>query len=311
LVKYSKPEIENKKKHRKAQFSGLSLLLKLIAKGSHDSRKAFRTTNTDTMQDLHIALIQAPLLWENKQGNLDRFEQHILGLHHSQDLILLPEMFSTGFSMEPEKLAEDPDGETVQWMMRMASASESVIAGTLMVADGGNYYNRSVWATPEGEVHYYDKRHLFTMGSEDRHFSPGGKRVVIHLKGWKIVPLTCYDLRFPVWSRNQYRENEYTYDLLCYLANWPAARSHHWRQLLIARAIENQAFVAGVNRTGRDGKGLNHNGHSIVVDAFGNLIADAGEQDTAVVVATLKGDQLDDYRKRFFVAADWNNELCL
>lgn len=263
------------------------------------------------MDDLHIALIQAPLLWENKQGNLWQFEQHILGLHHSQDLILLPEMFSTGFSMQPEKLAEDPDGETVRWMMRMAAASGSVIAGTLMIADRGNYYNRSVWTTPEGEIHCYDKRHLFTMGREEQYFSPGEERVVIHLKGWKIVPLTCYDLRFPVWSRNQYRQNEYAYDLLCYLANWPAARSQHWRQLLIARAIENQAFVAGVNRTGMDGKGLNHLGHSMVVDACGNLIADAGEQDTAVIMATLKGDQLDDYRKRFFVAADWNNELFL
>lgn len=259
------------------------------------------------MQDLKVALIQAPLIWEKKEVNLKDFRNRIDALQSQPDLILLPEMFNTGFSMKPELFSEPADGESVSWMIQTAALTGSVIAGTIMISDGGDYLNRSIWAYPDGTTGYYDKHHLFRMGNEDKHFSRGVTKSTFCVKGWNIMALTCYDLRFPCWSMNSYEEGEYKYDLLYYLANWPAGRSHHWKSLLVARAIENQAFVIGVNRTGEDGNGINHKGDSLIIDAFGNIIADAGDQPIAVVEMTLDPTRMNEYRKKFFIAPDWES----
>ena len=261
----------------------------------------------ETIHDLHISCIQAPLLWEDKEGNFDAFESLINGIESPCDLVLLPEVFNTGFSMNPLRLAEPPDGDTFRWMSGISSSKGVVIAGTLLVSDGGRFYNRFVWVFPDETSGYYDKRHLFRMGSEGEHISSGSGRALFSVKGWKIMPLTCYDLRFPVWSMNSYKDGGYKYDLLVYLANWPSPRRYHWRQLLVARAIENQAVVAGVNRTGIDGNGIRHSGYTMVVDAYGNIISEALEEPVAVVSATLDRKALDDYRSRFQVANDWEN----
>lgn len=258
------------------------------------------------MNDLKVALIQTPLKWEDKQGNLDLFSGLINKLELSNDLILLPEMFNTGFSMRPEVLAEPHDGPTTEWMAKMAEATGSVIAGTIMVIEDGKYYNRLIWIYPDGRRGSYDKFHLFRMGNENRHFSGGRRKTTFSVGGWNILPLTCYDLRFPCWSMNSYDEGSYNYDLLLYLANWPAGRSYHWRSLLVARAIENQAFVIGVNRTGVDGNGIDHAGDSMVIDSYGNIINDAGNKPECVIEATLHGKRMAEYRKKFFIAPDWD-----
>jgi omega-amidase len=259
-------------------------------------------------EDLKITAIQAPLRWEDKGGNLDYFSRQLEPLQGMQDLILLPEMFNTGFSMNPPAYAETMEGPSVEWLSRMAMQTGSVMAATLMIEEEGQYFNRSIWVYPDGTLGFYDKRHLFRMGLEGEHFTRGtGKRIFI-VKGWKIMPLTCYDLRFPVWSMNSYEGEAYRYDLLYYLSNWPAARTFHWRSLLTARAIENQAYVAGVNRTGKDGNGLDHSGHSLILDPWGNTLADAGEAETSVLQASLNHHKLTDYRKKFFIAPDWRDD---
>jgi len=259
------------------------------------------------IEDLHLACIQAPLLWEDKPGNMRMFESLISGITSSCDLIILPEVFNTGFSMHPERLAEPMDGPAVEWMQSMALQSGSVVCGTLMIKEGAGYVNRMVWVTPDGAEGFYDKRHLFSMGMEREHFRPGLSRSLFTVKGWNVMPLICYDLRFPVWSMNGYHEGRYVYDLLIYLANWPTPRRSHWRQLLTARAIENQAFVAGVNRTGTDGNDISHMGHTMVIDAYGLTVAEAGEEPAAVLTATLSRESLEAYRTRFPLGADWDH----
>ncbi|MFO7723668.1 MAG: amidohydrolase [Bacteroidales bacterium] len=259
-------------------------------------------------EDLTITIIQAPLRWEDQPGNLANFGGLMRPLQGIQDLILLPEMFNTGFSMNPPLYAEPMDGPSIAWLMEQAAFTGSVIAATLMIVEDGSYFNRSVWVYPDGTLGYYDKRHLFRMGNEGEHFSKGGTKRIFRVKGWKIMPLTCYDLRFPVWSMNSYAGEEYRYDLLYYLSNWPAARTFHWRSLLTARAIENQAYVAGVNRTGKDGHGLDHSGHSLMLDPWGNILADAGEAETFLLKTTLSHHKLTDYRKKFFIAPDWSDD---
>jgi omega-amidase len=258
-------------------------------------------------EDLHLACIQAKLLWEDKPGNLGMFELLIADVSPSCDLILLPEVFNTGFSMNPERLAERMDGRTVQWMQDMARMTGSVLCGTLLIEEAGQYVNRLVWVTPDGVEGYYDKRHLFSMGREREHFHPGVSRSLFRVKGWNVMPLVCYDLRFPVWSMNGYHGGSYAYDLLVYLANWPTPRRNHWRQLLTARAIENQAFVAGVNRTGTDGNDISHSGHTMVIDAYGLTLAEAGEEPMAILTTTLSRESLEAYRSRFPLGADWDH----
>jgi omega-amidase len=255
--------------------------------------------------DLRIVLMQAELEWENKPANLERFSRLCGSLSTQPDLILLPEVFNTGFSMNPEQLAERMDGLTVEWMALQAATYQCVVAGTLMIRERDHIKNRLLWVFPDGETGYYDKRHLFSVGGEADHFTPGNQRQRFTVKGWNILPLTCYDLRFPVWSMNSYEEDEYHFDLLCYLANWPATRTYHWKSLLIARAIENQAYVAAVNRIGTDGNGISHIGNSMIISPFGEVVAEEGEGCEVAMECSLSYEEMMHYRKKFFIAPDW------
>lgn len=257
------------------------------------------------MQDLNIVLIQNELAWEASTTNRTRFSGMIRSLE-ATDLVLLPEMFSTGFTVVPEKVAEEMDGPTVEWMRQTAIEQDIALAGSLIIREGGQYFNRLVFCHPDGGMDTYDKRHLFRMGGEHERFGMGRNRLIVTFKGWRIMPLVCYDLRFPVWARNQYNEGEFGYDLLFYVANWPAARSHHWKSLLTARAIENQCFVAGLNRVGTDGQGISYSGDSRVIGPKGELIAEAEPQTSSILRATLSLEELTDYRRRFQVGMDWD-----
>ena len=245
------------------------------------------------MQDVTITLVQAPLAWQAPALNRRYFEAAFDRLDGHADLIVLPEMFTTGFTMAPEANAEDMDGESVTWMRSIAQSSGATLCGSLVVTDGGDYYNRLIWMPPDGAVGWYDKRHLFRMAGEDRHYSAGRQRRTFHVGAWRICPLVCYDLRFPVWSRGADE-----FDLQIFVANWPAARRTAWRALLPARAVENQCYVAGVNRIGVDGNGVRYAGDSLAADPLGNLLADLGDREDTVTVR-LDGAALARYREKF------------
>lgn len=247
--------------------------------------------NISTMQDLIISIIQTDLVWENVAANLANFERKIASIKQPTDLILLPEMFTTGFSMKSEELAESIDGRTMQWMAQQAKKHNAVIAGSLIIKEKGNYYNRLIWMRPNCSYQSYDKRHLFAMGGEHEHFTAGTERLIVELKGWKICPLVCYDLRFPVWARNT--EN---YDLLLYLANWPIPRITHWQALLKARAIENQCYTVGVNRIGTDAFGNYYSGNSAIIDARGETLFEEAHQ-TTVYTQKISKKYLEKTRK--------------
>lgn len=201
------------------------------------------------MEDLTVALIQTDLYWQDREANLAMLEEKIWPLKGKVDLIVLPEMFPTGFSMEAEKLAEPMNFTTIKWLLQMASQTKAVVTGSVIIKEGKQYFNRLLWVSPEGEIAFYDKRHLFRMADEDHHYSMGKQRKVFSLKGWKILPQVCYDLRFPVWSRNTSDEDgQMDYDLAFYIASWPAARDSAWDVLLKARAVENLCYTIGVNR---------------------------------------------------------------
>ena len=212
---------------------------------------------------LKITLIQSDIVWENPQANLDKYAQWIENVDET-DLIILPEMFTTGFSMQPETLKELMDGPGIQWMKDMASAKNASLVGSLIIEENGEIYNRAIWTFPDGKIEIYDKRHLYTMGQEHLHYSPGKEKKIIEYKGWRFCPQICYDLRFPAFSRNLE-----DYDVLFYMANWPSPRHHVWKNLLISRAIENQSYCFGINRVGRDGTGLNYKGDSAYVSPKG------------------------------------------
>ncbi len=246
------------------------------------------------MPDLAVTLIQTELVWEDIQANLERFQDEIDAITSPTDLVILPEMFSTGFSMRPEALAEDMDGAAVTWMRNTALEKGAVITGSVMVVDQGRFYNRLIWARPDGTIETYDKKHLFRYAGEDKVYTPGQRRVTVELHGWKIRPFICYDLRFPIWTRNL----DNAYDLAVFVANWPSKRAAHWRALLRARAIENQAYVAAVNRVGRDGNGFDHRGDSAVIDPLGNLLFERADK-AFTVTLTLSRKVLTDYRRQF------------
>lgn len=241
---------------------------------------------------MRIALIQSSLHWQDRQANLDMLDALIDQVLNA-DLVLLPEMFSTGFSMTPDLAEDAADGPSIRWMKAAAARKGLAVAGSLMVAENGHAYNRFYFVTPEGDVHTYDKRHLFSLAEEEKYFTPGHHQVIITYKGWKIAPMVCYDLRFPVWAR---RSAGFDYDLLIYTANWPEQRNHAWKTLLMARAIENQAYVAGINRVGTDGTGKNYSGDSAVHNALGQplVIAPAGEE--GVYYAELDKPALNELR---------------
>jgi predicted amidohydrolase len=233
------------------------------------------------------------------------FKEKISAIEGGGQIIILPEMFTTGFSMNPSRLAEKPDGATVSWMKEMAIQKKSIIAGSIIIEEGKEskaYYNRLIWMQPNGEYGIYDKRHLFAYAGEDRQYTPGNQRVIFSVNGWRILPQICYDLRFPVWSRQQIgREDESIkpeYDVIVYVANWPQKRKHAWRTLLMARAIENQAYVVGINRTGIDGNDIIYSGNSMVVDPLGEIIFEEEGLDIIKTV-DLSKKHLQDCRNKF------------
>jgi omega-amidase len=226
-------------------------------------------------ETLKISLVQTILAWEDPAANRQLLTTQMAGLD-ATDLVILPEMFSTGFSMASAHLAETMTGPTVRWMREQAASLDAVVCGSLIISDDGHYYNRFIWMPADGDVQCYDKKHLFRMSTEHEHYSPGAQRCVVSLLGFRICLQVCYDLRFPVWSRNQHFDKLqlHDYDMLLYVANWPATRRQHWRSLLQARAIENQSYVVGVNRLGSDGKGINYAGDSLLFDFNGEPLAD-------------------------------------
>ncbi len=252
------------------------------------------------MQDLNVTLIQSNLHWESTVANLAMFEEKIWQIGNSTDIIILPEMFSTGFSMNAKSQAEMMNLQTTQWMKQMAQQTGALVLGSFIVKENGKFFNRLLWIEPGGQCKIYDKRHLFRMAGEHTVYASGESRLIAEWKGWNICPLVCYDLRFPVWSRNDWDKNHQrmSYDMLIYVANWPEARVMAWDTLLKARAIENLAYVVGVNRTGPDGVGISYNGHSAVIGPKGDLIYSA-EESEAIKTISLKAQPLQEYRTKF------------
>lgn len=257
---------------------------------------------------MKVTIIQTALHWEDQQKNLEHFDALVNSIKDPTDLIVLPEMFSTGFTMKPEKLAEPLNGPSLQWMAKKAIEKNATLCGSVAVNDRSNYYNRLLWVEPDGKVSTYDKRHLFRMGKEDNHYSPGSKKIIKKLNDWKICPLVCYDLRFPVWSRNTFTITNglptASYDVLIYVANWPEVRSYPWKQLLIARAIENQCYVIGVNRIGKDGNDIPHSGDSMVINPRGEIISKTQPNAQSIETVHLDKKYLEDFRITFPVGLD-------
>jgi predicted amidohydrolase len=245
------------------------------------------------MEKLSITLLQADLHWEDPEANRRELGMLIASAAENSDLILLPETFTTGFTMNAAAMAEAPHGPTEKWLLQQATQLSVDICGSLIVEQDGNRYNRLLWASASGEVHSYDKRHLFRMGGEFEKYTHGRERLIVDLNGWRVCPMICYDLRFPVWSRNRG-----DYDLLLYVANWPESRMSAWDTLLPARAVENLCYVAGVNRTGKDGNGVACGGSSIITDYLGTQLAVADDQ-PAILRADLSMDKLLRYREKF------------
>jgi omega-amidase len=253
--------------------------------------------------DLTISIIQTNLVWQNRDANLAMLAKKIEALPGYTQLIILPEMFSTGFSMDVS-LAEEMNSVSMQWMQHYASSLSAVIAGSLMIREDGSVFNRFIWMRPDGTYEIYNKRHLFRMANEHEHFESGKSRPVFELHSWKICPLICYDLRFPVWSRNRVNNTAYDYDLLIYVANWPERRSHAWRSLLVARAIENQAYVAGINRVGRDGNEVSYSGDSVVLNYLGEAISREARYTDFSETITLSQADLVQFRNSFPAGLD-------
>lgn len=259
------------------------------------------------MSNLKVSLVQTSLHWEDKASNLSMLSEKIASVKASTHLVVLPEMFTTGFSMKPEQLAENMEGDTLAWMKQTARDNKVILTGSMIAEQEGNYYNRLVWMLPNGQFGTYDKRHLFAFAEEDKHYTSGTKRLIASVNGWKVHLLVCYDLRFPVWARQQFDEQgNYEYDVLVYVANWPEKRSTAWKSLLQARAIENQCYVVGVNRVGKDANDIIYSGDSMVIDPLGEILYQkANEEDVATL--TLDKDHLDAVRKRFPFWRDADN----
>jgi predicted amidohydrolase len=244
-------------------------------------------------QPLRITLIQSLLSWENKDANLEMFSNKISRLKEETDLILLPEMFSTGFTMNASAFAEPMDGPSVEWMRRISAEKKCAVAGSLIISEKGKFYNRLIWMKPDGDYFYYDKRHLFRLAHEEQTYTAGQSKLIVELNGWKILPLVCFDLRFPVWSR---RTKNADYDVLLYVANWPERRVTAWSQLLIARAIENQCYGVGVNRVGNDGNDIYHSGESAVINYKGEEISGISAHEESIETVALHKDEMEEFR---------------
>ena len=252
------------------------------------------------MSTLNVAIIQTELDWHAPAANRDRFATRIDALEAACDLIVLPEMFTTGFSMDAAGMAETMGGPSLQWLAAQAEKANAAICGSLIIKDGDSYHNRFVLMQPDGSVAHYDKRHLFQLAGEGDHYQAGSALPTFSVAGWRLRPMVCYDLRFPLWSR---RREDDDFDLLVYVANWPQPRQHAWDTLLQARAIENQCYVVGVNRIGEDGNGLPYTGGSSLINYLGENIVDLGNSDQSAS-ATLELAPLQAFREKFPFAAD-------
>jgi omega-amidase len=258
------------------------------------------------MQPITFSIIQTNLHWEDKAANLSMFEKTIKNREERTEIIVLPEMFSTGFSMNPMALAETMEGQTVTWMRRIAAEEKIILVGSIIIEEDEKYYNRLIWMLPNGQCGTYDKRHLFAFAKEDEQYTAGKKRLIAQAKGWKINLQVCYDLRFPIWARQTsilpHEENNNTteteYDILIYVANWPERRSHAWKTLLCARAIENQCYVIGVNRVGNDGNNMYHSGNSMVIDPLGQVLYHKADEEDMFTI-TLDKIKLHEVREKF------------
>lgn len=259
-------------------------------------------------RNLNVVAIQTMLNWEDRSANLAQFSALIDTVDKGTDLIVLPEMFTTGFSMNPAKLAEKTEGETLAWMRAQSAKTGAVITGSFIASEGEKYFNRLLWVRPDGTYERYDKRHLFRMAGEEKKYEAGKERIIVELQGWKICPLVCYDLRFPAWSRNHWTnesgELRADYDLLIYVANWPERRAHPWKTLLMARAIENLSYVIGVNRIGNDGNFIFHSGDSAIIDFKGEHLKSAIFAKEEIISASLSYQQLAEFRSAFPAGMD-------
>ncbi len=255
------------------------------------------------MSSLSITLIQSHLHWENVEANLSMFSKKIESIQEKTEVVILPEMFTTGFSMRPELLAENMDGDAMQWMKKTAAQKKVIITGSLMIQEDNKYFNRLIWMQPDGKYAVYNKRHLFAYGNEHEKFTPGTKRLIASVKGWKINLQVCYDLRFPVWARQAVtclheNKKESEYDILIYVANWPQQRATAWKALLTARAIENQCFVIGVNCVGTDGNDVCYSGESMIVDPLGEILYCKKDEED-IFTYTFHKENLDEIRNKF------------
>jgi len=244
-------------------------------------------------QKLNITILQSSITWEDAEANRKQFEAKINTIKNKTDLIILPEMFTTGFTMNAAKFAETMSGETISWMQKIALKKQTAITGSLIIEDNNNFYNRLVFVNPVGKIDFYDKRHSFTLAKEDETYVSGTKKLIIEYKGWKICPLICYDLRFPVWSRNTEH-----YDLLLYIASWPKKRIYAWDNLLKARAIENISYTIGVNRIGKDANNFDHNGHSIALNYLGMPLSEENKESETIIQVSLDKQKQDTTRKK-------------
>jgi len=256
------------------------------------------------MQDLRVTVIQAELVWEDIESNLALFDQKISAIQEETHLIVLPEMFTTGFSMNPADLAQDMNGSAVAWLKEKSRRKNVDLAGSIIVREDDRFFNRLIWAKPAGRVFTYDKKHLFRMAGEEKVYSAGHKNITVELNGWNIRPFICYDLRFPIWARNINNQ----YDVAVFVANWPARRSAHWKLLLQARAVENQCFVAGVNRAGTDGNGHPYSGDSSIIDPWGNILFHQSDTE-CTHTAALSYDALLNAREAFPFWMDADHDL--
>lgn len=265
------------------------------------------------MSDLTVTLIQSSLHWEDSEANLKMFREKIMSISEKTSVVILPEMFSTGFSMKPEQLAETMDGPSVQWMKAIAAEKKIILTGSLIIKEQDQYFNRLIWMLPNGNYGYYDKRHRFAYAGEDKHYTPGNRRLIASVNGWKINLQICYDLRFPVWARQQMNKNSGAlselpphannagtpeYDVLVYVANWPERRSTAWQTLLQARAIENQCYVIGVNRVGDDGNKIHYGGHSVIHGPLGEVLYSKAQEED-IFTYTLSRKRLEETRNDF------------
>lgn len=260
-----------------------------------------------TKNDLRVTLIQSDLHWENREANLQHLDAHLSSVDTPTDVVVLCEMFTTGFSMQAERVAEQHDAEhmhTLNWMRAWAKKLDAVVTGSVAVQESGQFFNRLYWVLPDGRINTYDKRHTFTFAGEDKSYARGSSRIIEEWRGWRICPLICYDLRFPVWSRNTLVGSEPAYDVLLYVANWPEVRRAPWQKLLLVRAIENQCYVCAVNRVGRDANGNSYSGDSAAIDPRGEYLAHFTDGKEHVHTAVCSRALLDDFREKFPVLMD-------